>query len=239
MGVKKEDFKKVLMKLGEFAYNYNKVQKIADEHNLPIEELVIGDKTYSEYMQECIDYCIELDTLLEAAKETIIDEVDDEFMGLLGKLDRIEGDTVQDYYMMEKYVSLPFLLERAKKIKPLYTNKTVPAFIKRKYREAILCFFDGRFDSCCAICRSIAEIFLKDLCQRKLGSTSEIYEDKHLTFLIETCAKFKFLNTPELKAATRIRKTGNESLHTKKSKSEKDALASIEDVQKIVKVIDY
>jgi hypothetical protein len=88
------------------------------------------------------------------------------------------------------------------------------------------------------MCRSITEIFFKDLCQRKLGATSETY-DKHLAFLINICAKFKFLKDTELKAAIRIKKTGNESLHSRKSKSEKDALASIEDVQKIVKVIDY
>ena len=239
MGVKKEDFERVLIKLGEFHYNYKKVQKIADDHNLPIEKLSIGDKTYYEYIQESIDYYIELDTLLESAKETIIDELDDKFIDLLSKIDRIEVDTVQDYYMMEKYSSLLFLLERAKNIKPLYTNRRVPAFIKRKYREAVLCFFDGRFDSCCAMCRSITEIFFKDLCQRKLGATSETYDDKHLAFLINICAKFKFLKDTELKAAIRIKKTGNESLHSRKSKSEKDALASIEDVQKIVKVIDY
>ena len=60
------------MKLGEFHYNYKKVKKIADDHNLPIEELSVRDKTYYEHIQENIDYWIEMDTLLESAKETII-----------------------------------------------------------------------------------------------------------------------------------------------------------------------
>lgn len=119
MGVKKEDFERVLIKLGEFHYKYKKVQKIADDHNLPIEKLSIGDKTYYEYIQESIDYYIELDTLLESAKETIIDELDDKFIDLLSKIDRIEVDTVQDYYMMEKYSSLLFFVRTGKKYKTI------------------------------------------------------------------------------------------------------------------------
>ena len=79
--------------------------------------------------------------------------------------------------MSEKYVNMPFILNRAKNIKPLYTEKIVPGFIKKKYKEAILCFLDGRFDSCCAMCRAITEILLKDLCQKKFGIEKDIEEE--------------------------------------------------------------
>ena len=36
MGVKKEDFERVLIKLGEFHHNYKKVQKISESNNYKI-----------------------------------------------------------------------------------------------------------------------------------------------------------------------------------------------------------
>jgi len=234
MIVRKEDIIKALSKLGAFKYNLDKIQKIADANNLAIEELTIGDKPYSEFIKEGFKYCDELDVLLEAARESVIEELDERTIALLNSLDRIEGDTIQDYYMSEKYNNLPFIVERAKKIKPLYTRKRIAAFIKRKYREAILCFFDGRFDSCCAMCRSIAEIVLKELCKNKFGGKAN-YEAESLSSLINICAKYKILEGPRLNSAIRIKKTGNESMHSKISKNEQDALTSIEDIQKILK----
>jgi hypothetical protein len=175
---------------------------------------------------------------LEAAKESVIDELDESTISLLNKFDRFDGDLAQDYYMSEKYHNLTFIVNRAKKIKPLYTKRRVPAFIKRKYREAILCFFDGRFDACCAMCRSITEILLKDLCQKKCSGKGN-YEEESLASLINMCGNFKILKGTELISASRIKKTGNESMHSRTSKNEQEALASIEDIQKILRGIEY
>ena len=54
-------------------------------------------------------------------------------------------------------------------------------------------------------------------------------------FLINICGKYKILKETELISARRIKKTGNESMHNKILKNEEDALASIDDVQKIFK----
>jgi len=169
MRVTKENLKKALFNVVTLQFNLNMAKTIADMSKTPIEECTIGDQPYGEVVKEIAEACIELDTLLEAAKESVIDELDKDTLSLLNKLDRFDGDMAQKYYMTEKYVNMTFIVNRAKKIKSLYTEKRVPVFIKRKYREAILCFFDGRFDACCAICRSITEILLKDLCQKKCG----------------------------------------------------------------------
>lgn len=84
------------------------------------------------------------------------------------------------------------------------------------------------------MCRSITEILLKDLCQKKFGG-KEDSEEKSLASLINICGNFKILKEDELIFARRIKKTGNESMHSNRPKNEKDALASIENVQKIFK----
>lgn len=238
MRVTKEDLEKAIYKIATLQFNLNIAKEIADESNELIEECTIGDQQYSEVIKEITDSCIELDTLLEAAKESVIDELDEMTISHLNKFDRFDGNLAQDYYMSEKYNNLTFIVNRAKKIKPLYTKRRVPVFIKRKYREAILCFFDGRFDSCCAICRSITEILLKDLCQKKCGGKGN-YEEESLASLINMCGNFKILRETELISARRIKKTGNESMHNRISKNEQEALASIEDIQKILKGIEY
>lgn len=238
MRVTKEDFIKAIGNIIEFQYNFNQAKKIIDENKLNIEQVTIGDQPYNEVIKEGIDYCNELDTLLEAVKESLIDELDESTISLLNKFDRFDGDLAQDYYMSEKYNNLTFIVNRAKKIKPLYTKRRVPLFIKRKYREAILCFFDGRFDACCAMCRSITEILLKDLCQKKCSGKGN-YEEESLASLINMCGNFKILKETELISASRIKKTGNESMHSRTSKNEQEALASIEDIQKILRGIEY
>ena len=234
MKVTIEDLQKVINKMAGFQFNLNKIKKIADENKVSVEELIIGDVPYNEFIKEGINYCDEMDTLLEAAKESVIDNLDKKTISLLNKFDRFDGDLAQEYYISEKYANLPFILNRAKKIKPLYTEKRVPAFIKKKYKEAILCFLDGRFDSCCAMCRSIIEILLKDLCQKKFDKKEDI-EEKSLASLINICGNFKILKEAELISARRIKKTGNESMHSKRQINEDDAFASIENVQKIFK----
>ncbi len=238
MRVTKEDIKKAIENIIEFQYNFNQAKKIIDENKLNIEQVTIGDQPYNEVIKEGIDYCNELDTLLEAAKESLIDELDESTISLLNKLNRFDEDLIQDYYMSEKYNNLTFIVNRAKKIKPLYTKRRVPLFIKRKYRETVLCFLDGRFDACCAMCRSIVEILLKDLCQEKCGGKGS-YEKESLDSLINMCGKFKILNKNELISASRIRKTGNESMHSSTSKNEQETLISIEDIQKILRGIEY
>jgi len=49
------------------------------------------------------------------------------------------------------------------------------------------------------------------------------------------CGNFKILKETELISARRIKKTGNESMHSKTSRNEQEALVSIEDIQKILK----
>jgi len=84
------------------------------------------------------------------------------------------------------------------------------------------------------MCRSVTEIFLKDLCKKKFGEKEDI-EEKSLTSLINICGNFKILKEAELISARRIKKTGNESMHSNRPKNEEDALASIENIQKIFK----
>ena len=60
-------------------------------------------------------------------------------------------------------------------------------------------------------------------------------QSSSLASLINICGNFKILKEAELISARRIKKTGNESMHSKTPKNEKDALASIENVQKIFK----
>jgi hypothetical protein len=88
------------------------------------------------------------------------------------------------------------------------------------------------------MCRSIAEILLKELCQKKCGGKGD-YEEESLASLINMCENFKILKETELISAMRIKKIGNESMHSKTSRNEQEAFASIEDIQKILRGIEY
>jgi len=119
MRVKKEDIVKVLNNIIEIRYNLNQALQIADDKKIPYEDLIIAGNSYSEYIKEIVNNWNELDTLLEAAKESVTDELDDNTINLLNKMNRFDGDLAQEYYMSEKYNNLTFIVNRASKIKPL------------------------------------------------------------------------------------------------------------------------
>jgi len=210
-----------------------KLQEKANEWKVNLEDLKIDGKPFD--FEDVIACHNELDNLLEAAKETILDGFDDHrtLLSFLNKIDRFDGDQAEKYYLMERYANLAYIVDRAKQIKPLYTKKMVPVFIKRKYREAILCYFDGRFDACCVICRSVVEMLLKALCEKKFDE-KRYYKTKSLSGLIHICEKWNILSSTELKAIKRIKETGNKSVHTQILTSEQEALSSIEDTQKLL-----
>jgi len=111
MRVTKDDIKQAIDNIIEFYYNFNQAKKIMDENKLDIEDVEIGGQPYSEAIKEGNNYLNELDILLEAARESVIDELDERTITLLNKLDRFDGDLAQDYYMSEKYHNLIFLVK--------------------------------------------------------------------------------------------------------------------------------
>jgi hypothetical protein len=110
MKVTIEDIQKAINKMAEFQFNLNKIKKIADDEKMSVEELFIGDVPYNEFVKEGFIYCDELDTLLEAAKESIIDNLDKNKISLLKKFERFDGDLAQEYYISEKYAN--FILKK-------------------------------------------------------------------------------------------------------------------------------
>jgi len=236
MRVTKTDLEKTLLKVFNANLMLEKLQEQANEWKVNLEDLTIDGKPFD--FEDVIACHKELDNLLEAAKETILDGFNDDrvLLSFLNKIDRFDGDQAEKYYLMERYANLAYIVDRAKQIKPLYTKKRVPVFIKRKHREAILCYFDGRFDACCVICRSVVEMLLKVLCEKKFGKEKD-YEEKSIYQLRGICEKWHILRPAELKAINRIKETGNKSVHTKKMTSEQEALSSIEDTQKLLQGI--
>lgn len=234
MRVTKTDLEKALLKVFNANILLDRLEEIANNWKVDVENLEIDGKPYRKVFEDIVACHNELDNLLEAAKETILDDLNERSVSLYNKIDRFDGDQAQKYYLMEKYANLPHIVDRAKQIKPLYTRKRVPVSIKRKYREAILCYFDGRFDACCAICRSVVEIFLKALCEKKFGEKRD-YERESITELIDVCQKWHILRPAELTVIRRIKNTGNESVHSKILRSEQEALASIKDTQRLLR----
>lgn len=249
MKVTRTDLDKAFFKVVKAVYILEQIEEAYPGIEEETEDLglTINGKPYNyeKLIGEVVAAVDDLENVLEGAKETIIDHFD-EAPELLFSLERIfvakesgEIDTsitgrAQKYYMLERYVDLPHVVERAKHIKPLLTRRKVPAFIKRKYREAILCYFDGRFDGCCTICRSIVEILLKRICEKRFGEKKD-FENRALFELIDTCEKWHILGPIELRAIRRIKKTANRSLHTELPTTQQEALASIKDIQRLLR----
>lgn len=135
MKVTIEDLQKVVNKMAEFQFNLSKIKKIADDEKMSVEKLFIGDVPYNEYIKEGIGYCDEMDTLLEAAKESIIDNLDKNKISLLKKFDRFDGDLAQEYYISEKYANLPFIVNRAKKLSRYILKKEYQHLLKRNIKK--------------------------------------------------------------------------------------------------------
>ena len=233
MRVTKTDLEKALLKMVSANILLEKLEEIANEWKVDVENLKIDGEPYKKVFEDAIACLHQWEDLIEGAKETVVDGLDDQALSLFNKMSSFDGGQAQKYYLMERYANLTYIVDRAKQIKPLYTKKRVPVFIKRKYRETILCYFDGRFDACCVICRSVVEMLLKALCEKKFDE-KRYYKTKSLSDLIHICEKWNILSSTELKAIKRIKETGNKSVHTKKMTSEQEALSSIEDTQKLL-----
>lgn len=234
MRVTKHDIEEALLKVINANFLLEKLQQQADKWGVDVVNLTIDGKPYKHVFEDITACHNELDDLLEGAKETILDGFDDLTLSILNRIDRFDGDQAQKYYLMETYVNIPQIVHRAKQIEPLYTKKRTPVFIKRKYREAVLCYLDGRFDACCIVCRSVVEILLKFLCEKRFGEKGH-YERKSITELIDVCEKWHVLGRPELATIKRIKSTGNESVHTKTLRTEQEALDLIKDTQSLLR----
>ena len=176
------------------------------------------------------NYQNEFDQIFEGAKENLIEDFDDKVIDLLDKIERFNPNEIQEYYLTETYVNLANIVNRAKQIKPLFIKRQGPLCLGNKYREAVLCYLNGRFDACCIMSRTIIESILRDLNGRKTEKCS-------LSELIKISAKSRILSEKTLKLATDIRKRGNISAHKRKLAGEQDAIESIKDTQSFIKSI--
>lgn len=191
-----------------------------------------GKKSIEGIFEDYKKSCDELDDMIEGAKETIVDELDSTTFSLLNKMERFPGDQVQAYYLGEKWNNLPFVCNRAQQIKPLFARGMVPTHIKTKYREAVLCFLDARYNACCVMCRAIVEMFLKDICEE---NSVKVECDDTLRSLMYKCEESKILKKYDLNLLREIKRKGNKSIHSRESASEDDALASIKDLQQFLR----
>ena len=240
MIIKKEDLEKAILDVLNSTIKLEAMEKALraslEKRGLQIEQVDCPEHNVA--LKEVENYQNELDRLLEGAKETITSGYSDATLSLLNSLNKIErfnADEIHEYYLTETYFNLVNIVNRSKEIEPLYVKQDVPLPVKKRHREAILCYINGRFDACCVMCRSIIEMMLKELCRQKFKNKGR-FEECSLFELINTCSKFNILKSRDIKLAQSIKGRGN-IIHTEVSASEQDAVSSIKETQNFLKNI--
>ena len=146
-------------------------------------------------------------------------------------------DDESEYYLTERRANLPFVTERTRKIVPVFMARKAPMVIKSFYREAVMSYLDGRFSSCCVMCRTIVEMFLKDFLGKR-AKIEGLFDNEMLEGLITKCGKSKLMDLSEIRLIEKIQKKGNKGIHSSGLMSEEDALTSIQLVQEFLQKQD-
>ena len=81
-----------------------------------------GKKSVKEIFEDYIACCDELENVLEGAKETIVDKLDDTILSLVSRIQRFDSEQIQRYYFSERMANMPLISKRARQIKPLFTK---------------------------------------------------------------------------------------------------------------------
>ncbi|MBU4377146.1 MAG: DUF4145 domain-containing protein [Candidatus Omnitrophica bacterium] len=235
---KKEQVINVLVKLINAASKLDALER-AEKTSLEAHGLSPDDVDHTSYnaaVKELGEMRNEWGRELETAKQNITSGFNKETIALLNKIESYDADVIQEYYLYETYSNLPNIVSRSEQIKSLYIERDIPLCVEIRYREATLCYIHGRFDACCAMCRSTIEMAIKENCKQKVNQ-SEQFEKGSLRELIDFCAKYNILDGMCVRLARRIKDRGNFSIHTERLATEEEALESIRDMQDILRGI--
>lgn len=235
---KKEQLENILVKLINAAIKLDALER-AEKASLEAQGLSSDDvdrTSYNATVKELGELRNEWGRELEKAKQNITSGFSKETIALLNKIESYDADVIQEYYLYETYNNLPNIVNRSEQIKPLYIEKDIPLCVEIRYREALLCYMHGRFDACCAMCRSTTEMAIKENCKQKINQPEQFEKDS-LCELIDFCAKYNILDEMYVQLAKRIKDRGNFSIHTERLATEEEALGSIKDTQDILRGI--
>ena len=235
---KKENLLEAVVKIIQATIRLEALEKAENEsleaHGLKPED--VERTSYNEAVKELDRLHAEFDKLMENAKHNITAGLTRSEIAVLDNVRRAGDEGDQEFYINEIYFNLAYIVDRARQIKPLFVTQDVPLAMELKYREAVLCCIYGRFDACCAMCRTIAEMMLRELCKDKFKGFAEFAGDSLSTF-ISMCRKFNFLSGQCLDLVEKIRVKGNSSIHSEALATEEDAIESIDKVQELLRMI--
>lgn len=165
-----------------------------------------------------LSYVVELSAELERTiyreKEGIIAAGGKNFQWLLdrlaGKYDTSDG--LADYLQVELFTQLPEILKRAKRIGPLVVGDEVPEGLRRRYRECVRSYLFRNPIACCALCRAVVEMALKETWERRFP---EKLNPDRFTFgeLIDSLAKLRILPDDIVQLCREVKEHGDKAVH--------------------------
>lgn len=207
----------------------------ANKHGHRVED--VESSTRDALLQKLKNYQKELVKLLESAKATIIDGFsieEDSLLNILDGLEIFDPEAIQEYYITEVICDSANIVERSREVRPLYLRQSLPSAAKKKYREAVLCYLSGRYDSCCIMCRSVAEMMIRELCRFKF---KDKIEPKKYSFneLVDRLSRWGILKGKDYMLAKKIKHSGNDSVHSDKLANKSDAMESIKDTRNFLR----
>ncbi len=144
-----------------------------------------------------------------------------------------EPDSLADYLEVEVYTQFPELLKRAKRLRPLVIGRTIPDGLRRRYREASKSYLFGNRIACCALCRTILELALKEAWERRLPGMAN--PDRFT--LAELWQKLPGLPEDVFPLCRTIKENGDRAVHGDAVLSSEQAYESLIATQRVLEVL--
>lgn len=145
-----------------------------------------------------------------------------------------------EYFLIQGEDDILEYWNRLIEIGPLLVDKSVPQNVKDYYHEMRMSYANDLTLSCLALCRALIEASLHDLLTKKgVFKKENINSDEiEIYKLAIYCRKYRLLDKNYIELAEKVRKKGNEMLHSKDKYSSGNSMreSSTQEVLKIVKM---
>ncbi len=113
------------------------------------------------------------------------------------------------WYCKDAMDRIPQITKRFERLSPILTQVTHRKEVNVYLREATQCYLYGFFQASVVLFRTALETGLRDFCERKLGSRTDV----NLDDLIAQTVRFHLLSEEAGAKASHVRKTANKVVH--------------------------
>ncbi len=143
-------------------------------------------------------------------------------------------ETLADHLEADIYSQLPEMLKRVTRVRPLTIGKMIPERLARRYREAVRSYVSGNPIACCALCRAVLEVTLKEEWGRRFPGRLNT-DSIRLAEMIDKWDGTQRLSEDLLALCRKIKDNGNNAVHGDALLKSNEALESLAATQQVLK----